>query len=88
MEADAAVDIYVEAFRHLASPELSWVVRIGRGPYAAVHAGLDEAVAHAIDMARYRADGGRAVQVHVQDRSRDVPWRTVWTSPGAAPRYP
>lgn len=88
MEADAVVDVYVETLRHCASPELTWVLRIGRGPYAAVHDDLDEAVAHAVDMARYRVEGGRAAQVHVQDKSRDVPWRTVWASPGVAPRYP
>lgn len=86
--AGAGVDIYVETFRHSASPELAWVVRIGRGPYTAVHDDPADAVDHAIEMARYRAADGRAVQVHVRDRSRDVPWRTVWASPGAAPRYP
>jgi hypothetical protein len=82
------VDIYVEPVEHISPIRKTWFIRIGtRSLIVGVHDNLLEAVTHAIQMARYRAQGGQNAQVHVREKF-DLPWHTIWCGTGLAPRTP
>lgn len=78
---DDVVDFHIVPVEFFATKRNSWYIYLGTAPQAhclAIHDDLDEAVQHAIEMAKYRVTAGSAVQIRV--KQADGSWNAVWLS--------
>lgn len=76
-----AVDFHIVPVEFFATKRKNWYIYLGTAspaPCLAIHDDLDQAVQHAIAMAKYRVTAGSTVQIRV--KRDDGSWGTVWRS--------
>lgn len=82
------VDFFIFPFEFVSVKQKNWVVCTKpTSGYLGVHGDLDSAIAHARQMGEYRSSAGQPVQIHLR-QGEGEPWKTIWHSAEAMPRYP